>query len=51
MSRNDMIRKDPRWWLWLHRRFKTRPGEGDPLPAPLPPEAWPASLPPIESWA
>ncbi|MBK8791454.1 MAG: hypothetical protein IPO28_15285 [Holophagaceae bacterium] len=22
------IRKDPRWWFWMHRRFKTRPGEG-----------------------
>jgi Kdo2-lipid IVA lauroyltransferase/acyltransferase len=34
------IHKDPRWWFWLHRRFKTRPGEGDPLPAPLPDPAW-----------
>lgn len=34
------IRKDPRWWFWMHRRFKTRPGEGHPLPAPLPPPEW-----------
>lgn len=34
------IRKDPRWWFWMHRRFKTRPGEGNPLPAPLPPQEW-----------
>ena len=34
------IRKDPRWWFWMHLRFKTRPGEGNPLPAPLPPQEW-----------
>jgi KDO2-lipid IV(A) lauroyltransferase len=34
------IRRDPRWWFWMHRRFKTRPGEGSPLPAPLPPDEW-----------
>ena len=34
------IRKDPRWWFWMHRRFKTRPGEGHPLPTPLPPSEW-----------
>jgi KDO2-lipid IV(A) lauroyltransferase len=44
------VRRDPRPWFWLHRRFKTRPGEGDPLPAPLPPEEWLASLPPAEPW-
>jgi len=38
------IRKDPRWWFWMHRRFKTRPGEGNPLPAPLPPPEWLESL-------
>ena len=38
------IRKDPRWWFWMHRRFKTRPGEGHPLPAPLPPSEWLESL-------
>jgi KDO2-lipid IV(A) lauroyltransferase len=31
------IRREPRWWFWMHRRFKTQPGPG--LPA-LPPEAW-----------
>ena len=35
---ND-IRRDPRWWFWMHRRFKTRPGEGNP-PVPLPPDDW-----------
>jgi KDO2-lipid IV(A) lauroyltransferase len=39
------IRRDPRWWFWMHRRFKTRPGEGNPLPAPLPPEEWLQALP------
>ena len=39
------IRKDPRWWFWMHRRFKTRPGEGNPLPAPLPPQEWVESIP------
>jgi KDO2-lipid IV(A) lauroyltransferase len=38
------IRKDPRWWFWMHRRFKTRPGEGNPLPAPLPPPEWVESV-------
>jgi KDO2-lipid IV(A) lauroyltransferase len=39
------IRKDPRWWFWMHRRFKTRPGEGNPLPPPLPPGEWLESCP------
>lgn len=39
------IRRDPRWWFWLHRRFKTRPGEGSPLPAPLPPPEWLDAVP------
>ena len=38
------IRKDPRWWFWMHRRFKTQPGMGNPLPAPLPPREWIESL-------
>ena len=39
------IRKDPRWWFWMHRRFKTRPGSLGPQQAGLPPEAWVESLP------
>ncbi len=31
------IRKDPRWWFWMHRRFKTQPGPGHP---DLPPPQW-----------
>jgi KDO2-lipid IV(A) lauroyltransferase len=39
------VRKDPRWWFWMHRRFKTRPGGGNALLAPLPPEEWVESVP------
>ena len=42
----SQIRKDPRWWFWMHRRFKTRPGEGHPLPASLPPQEWVESIQP-----
>jgi KDO2-lipid IV(A) lauroyltransferase len=38
------IRKDPRWYFWMHNRYKTRPGEGNPLPAPLPDPAWVEAL-------
>ncbi|HJV91021.1 MAG TPA: hypothetical protein VJ623_12005, partial [Holophagaceae bacterium] len=38
------IRKDPRWWFWMHRRFKTRPEEGNPFQAPLPRREWIESL-------
>jgi KDO2-lipid IV(A) lauroyltransferase len=34
------VRKDPRWWFWMHNRFKTQPGIGHPPPAPLPPKEW-----------
>jgi KDO2-lipid IV(A) lauroyltransferase len=37
------VRRDPRWWFWMHNRFKTRPGEGNPLPSPLPDPAWVAA--------
>ena len=37
----NQVRKDPRWWFWMHRRFKTRPdSQGHPLPAALPDPAW-----------
>jgi Kdo2-lipid IVA lauroyltransferase/acyltransferase len=39
------IRQDPRYWFWMHHRFKTRPGMGNPLPAPLPPAEWLEFLP------
>lgn len=39
------VRKDPRWYFWMHHRFKTRPGVGHPLPAPLPDPAWVEALP------
>lgn len=35
-SLEEQIHEDPRWWFWMHRRFKTLPTEGYPLP----PEAW-----------
>lgn len=38
------VRQDPRWYFWMHDRYKTRPGEGNPLPAPLPPPEWVESL-------
>jgi len=38
------IRKDPRWYFWMHHRYKTRPGLGNPLPAPLPDPAWVEAL-------
>jgi Kdo2-lipid IVA lauroyltransferase/acyltransferase len=40
----DQIRQDPRWWFWMHRRFKTRPSEGTPLPTPLSPQEWTPSV-------
>lgn len=36
----SQVRKDPRWWFWMHNRFKTQPGVGHPAPAPLPPQEW-----------
>ncbi len=34
----SQIRQDPRWWFWMHNRFKTRPG--NPGAPPLPPAEW-----------
>ncbi|MDR3671921.1 MAG: lysophospholipid acyltransferase family protein [Holophaga sp.] len=31
------VRENPTQWFWMHRRFKTQPGPGQPEP---PPEAW-----------
>ena len=31
------VRENPGQWLWMHRRFKTQPGPGEP---PLPPPEW-----------
>ena len=36
------IRKDPRWWFWMHNRFKTRPG--DHTAAALPDPSWETGL-------
>lgn len=33
------IHRDPRWWFWLHNRFKTRPNPQDSA-LPLPPKEW-----------
>jgi KDO2-lipid IV(A) lauroyltransferase len=38
------VRRDPRWYFWMHNRYKTRPGQGHPLPAPLPDPAWVEAL-------
>lgn len=32
-----LVKGNPAQWLWMHRRFKTQPGPGEP---PLPPEEW-----------
>lgn len=39
----DQIRRDPRWWFWMHRRFKTTPGQVPSLS--LPPAEWIPSVP------
>jgi KDO2-lipid IV(A) lauroyltransferase len=43
------VHQDPRWYFWMHHRFKTRPGEGNPLPAPLPDPAWADALMPMST--
>lgn len=39
------IRRDPRWWFWMHRRFKTDPTGSGPSHASLPPPEWIQSIP------
>jgi KDO2-lipid IV(A) lauroyltransferase len=39
----DQVRRDPRWWFWMHRRFKTCPDQGNALP----PREWITSIPSI----
>lgn len=34
------IRRDPRWWFWMHNRFKTQPGHGHLVSDPEPPPEW-----------
>jgi KDO2-lipid IV(A) lauroyltransferase len=34
------IHRDPRWWFWLHNRFKTRPNAQDSALSPLPAKEW-----------
>ncbi len=36
----EQIHRDPRWWFWLHNRFKTRPNHENPALSPLPPKEW-----------
>ncbi|HNX95789.1 MAG TPA: lysophospholipid acyltransferase family protein [Holophaga sp.] len=40
------IRRDPRYWFWMHNRFKTRPDDPGPPPAAsLPPREWIDAIP------
>ena len=42
----DQIRKDPRWWFWMHRRFKTQPRDGQTVPPQEWVESYSAAFPP-----
>ncbi len=42
----DQVRKDPRWWFWMHNRFKTQPRDGHPVPPPEWIESYSAAFPP-----
>jgi hypothetical protein len=35
------VKANPCQWFWMHRRFKTQPGPGEP---DLPPEEWLARI-------
>ncbi len=41
----DQVRKDPRWWFWMHRRFKTQPQDEHPAPPPEWIESYSAAFP------
>lgn len=41
----DQVRKDPRWWFWMHRRFKTQPHDEHPVPPPEWIESYSAAFP------
>ncbi len=43
----DRVRETPGQWFWMHRRFKTQPGPGEP---DLPPDAWCAAADAREGW-
>ncbi len=43
----DQIRQDPRWWFWMHRRFKTQPRDGHPVPPKEWVESYSAAFPPL----
>ncbi len=42
----DQVRRDPRWWFWMHRRFKTQPRDGQPAPPQEWVESYSAAFPP-----
>ena len=42
----DQVRKDPRWWFWMHNRFKSQPQDGHPVPPSEWIESYSAAFPP-----